>query len=93
MNFGKIVQVIGPTIDVEFEDGKLPDIYNAIKVEDKEKGINLVCEVAQHLGNNIIRAVALSSTDGLKRGMPVLDTSLPITVPVVLKHKEDYLIF
>lgn len=81
-NYGKIVQVIGPTIDCEFQSGKLPNIYNALTIKDEEKGINLVVEVASHIGDNVVRCVALSSTDGLVRGMKVLDTKGPITVPV-----------
>ena len=81
-NIGKVVQVIGPTIDAEFDSDKLPNILNALKVEDKEKGINLTVEVANHIGDNIVRCVALASTDGIVRGMPVRDTGGPITVPV-----------
>ena len=81
-NYGKIVQVIGPTIDCEFPSGKLPNIYNALTIKDEEKGISLVVEVATHIGDNVVRCVALSSTDGLVRGMKVLDTEGPITVPV-----------
>jgi len=75
---GKIVQVIGPIVDAEFPQGQLPKIYNAIKIPDK----NIVLEVAQHLGDNIIRAVSLGPTDGLSRGMNIEDTGLPISVPV-----------
>lgn len=82
MNYGKIVQVIGPTVDVEFSEGHLPAIYNALKIEDKSLNINLTCEVAQHLGNNVVRAVALSSTEGLRREMPVQDLCSSISVPV-----------
>ncbi len=82
MNYGTIVQVIGPTVDVRFPQEKLPPILNALKIEDKEKGISLVVEVAQHIGNDIVRCVAMSSTDGLVRGMKVVDTGSPITVPV-----------
>ncbi len=82
MNVGKVVQVIGPVVDVEFFSDELPQINHAIKIEDKEQGINLVTEVAQHLGDNIVRAVAMSSTDGLVRGMAAVDTGAPITVPV-----------
>jgi F-type H+-transporting ATPase subunit beta len=81
-NIGKVVQVIGPTIDAEFDSDKLPNILNALKIEDKEKDINLTVEVANHIGDNIVRCVALASTDGLVRGMPVRDTGGPITVPV-----------
>jgi len=82
MNYGTIVQVIGPTVDVRFPQETLPQILNALKIEDKEKGINLVVEVAQHVGNDIVRCIAMSSTDGLIRGMKVLDTGAPISVPV-----------
>jgi F-type H+-transporting ATPase subunit beta len=81
---GKIVQVIGSTFDVEFEEGELPEIYNAARVEAEHKGVklNLTGEVQQHLGGNRVRCVALGSTDGLVRGMPVLDTGKPVQVPV-----------
>lgn len=82
MNYGTIVQVIGPTVDVRFSQETLPPILNALKIEDKERSINLVIEVAQHIGNDIVRCVAMASTDGLVRGMKVLDTGKPITVPV-----------
>lgn len=82
MGRGKIVQIIGPTVDVQFAPEELPNILNAIRIEDKEKGIDLVCEVASHLGNNTVRCVALSSTDGLVRGMEAEDLGAPISVPV-----------
>jgi F-type H+/Na+-transporting ATPase subunit beta len=88
MSTGKIVQVIGPVVDVEFEPGKLPAIYNALLVQGVEnKDIfsysqKLTLEVAQHLGEAHVRAVAMAATDGLTRGMSVLDTGAPITVPV-----------
>jgi F-type H+-transporting ATPase subunit beta len=81
-NTGKIVQVIGPTVDVEFESGQLPAIYNALRIVDKEREINLTCEVSLHVGDNVVRAIAMTSTDGLVRGMDVIDEGLPITVPV-----------
>jgi F-type H+-transporting ATPase subunit beta len=81
-NYGKVVQVIGPTIDCEFPADRLPNIHNAIKVVDQEKGINLTAEVSMHIGDNVVRCIGLSSTDGLVRGMPALDTGGPITVPV-----------
>ncbi len=81
-NYGKVVQVIGPTVDCEFPADRLPNIYNAIKVVDKEKDINLTAEVAMHIGDNVVRCIGLSSTDGLVRGMPALDTGAPISVPV-----------
>src|ERR1700687_833860 len=83
---GKIIQVIGSTFDAEFEEGHLPEIYNALKVnsDDAAKGvrIRLTGEVQQHLGGNRVRCVALGSTDGLVRGMDVVDTGAPVTVPV-----------
>ncbi|HZX49119.1 MAG TPA: F0F1 ATP synthase subunit beta [Nitrospirota bacterium] len=82
MSYGTIVQVIGPTVDVRFQQEALPKILNALKIEDKDRGINLVVEVAQHVGNDIVRCIAMSSTDGLIRGMKVLDTGAPISVPV-----------
>ncbi|MBI5117075.1 F0F1 ATP synthase subunit beta [Candidatus Poribacteria bacterium] len=82
MNVGKVAQVIGPVVDVEFFTDDLPQINHAIKIEDKEKGIDLVVEVAQHLGDNIVRAVSMSSTDGLVRGMEAVDTGASITIPV-----------
>jgi F-type H+/Na+-transporting ATPase subunit beta len=82
---GKVVQVIGPVVDVEFADGKLPRILNALKVSNpsisKDKD-NLTLEVAQHLGENTIRAIAMDSSDGLVRGMEVRDTGTPIAMPV-----------
>jgi F-type H+-transporting ATPase subunit beta len=80
-NMGKVAQVIGPVVDVSFET-KLPPIYSALTITDAAKGINLTCEVAQHLGNNLVRTVALMPTEGLVRGMPVKDTGAPIKVPV-----------
>ena len=79
-NTGHIVQIIGPVIDIRFEDGDLPRIYNAIKIDNN--GINIVAEVIQHLGNQMVRCVSMSSTDGLVRGMKALDTGDPIKVPV-----------
>ena len=80
MSKGKLVQVIGPVIDVKFEK-KLPDIYNALEVY-KENGEKLVAEVHAHNGNNVVRAVAMSGTEGLRRGLEVVDTGNPIQVPV-----------
>src|ERR1043166_585494 len=81
---GRIVQIIGSTFDAEFEEGHLPEIYNALKIEADAKGasIRLPGEVQQHLGGNRVRCVALGSTDGLVRGMNVTDTGKPVTVPV-----------
>ena len=86
MNTGRIVQVVGPVIDVEFPPKSMPAILNALHIdgttdEGKVK-IHLAAEVMQHIGNNIVRAVAMSSTDGLVRGMEVVDTGAPISVPV-----------
>ncbi len=82
MEVGTVIQVIGPSVDVRFDSGKLPKLLNAIKIEDKEKNIDLTLEVAQHVGDNIVRCIALATTDGLVRGMKALDTGGPITVPV-----------
>src|ERR1044072_3501906 len=85
MNTGNIVQVIGPVVDVEFPDGeRLPKIYNALEIEYEVGGnpTKLTLEVQQHLGENWVRSIAMSSTEGLKRGMSVTDTGSPITVPV-----------
>src|SRR5262245_65030904 len=82
---GKIVQVIGPVLDVEFEAGHLPEIYNAlrIKASSKEAGeIDVIAEVEQHLGENRVRALARRPTDGMQRGMSVVDLGEPISVPV-----------
>jgi F-type H+-transporting ATPase subunit beta len=82
---GRLVQVIGPVVDIDFEDGYLPNIYNAIHIPRKSvegKDENLVVEVQQHLGENRVRAVAMDTTDGLVRGMKAIDTGHPILVPV-----------
>lgn len=81
-NIGRVVQVIGPVVDIEFPGGELPEIYNAIKIEDEESGIDLTCEVMQQLGDNRVRSVAMSSTDGLVRGMEAVDQRNPISTPV-----------
>jgi F-type H+/Na+-transporting ATPase subunit beta len=84
-NLGKIIQVMGPVVDVEFEQGKLPTILTALTISNPaindDEG-NLVVEVAQHLGDNVVRAIAMDVTDGLVRGMPVKDTGSPIMMPV-----------
>ncbi|MBX7246391.1 MAG: F0F1 ATP synthase subunit beta [Candidatus Sumerlaeaceae bacterium] len=82
MAIGKIKQVIGPTVDLEFPSDALPNILNAIKIDDNARNIHLTVEVAQHLGNNLVRCVSMQSTDGLVRGMDCVDTGAPITVPV-----------
>ncbi len=79
---GKVVQVIGPTVDLEFPSDQLPNILNAIKIEDASRGIDLTVEAASHVGDNLVRCVALASTDGLVRGMTAYDTGAPILVPV-----------
>ncbi|MEE9517297.1 MAG: F0F1 ATP synthase subunit beta [Candidatus Adiutricales bacterium] len=85
MNKGKIIQVIGPVLDVEFSDGQLPEILTALKITnpviDDTEG-NLVVEVAQHLGDNVVRCIAMDTTDGLVRGMDAEDTGAPIIMPV-----------
>jgi F-type H+-transporting ATPase subunit beta len=85
VNFGKVVQVIGPVLDVEFESEHLPELYNALRIREKSDAgaeIDVVVEVQQHIGRNQVRAVAMSSTDAVVRGMKVEDTGGPITVPV-----------
>jgi F-type H+-transporting ATPase subunit beta len=81
---GKIIQVLGSTFDAEFAEGHLPEIYNALHIDSDYKGVHLhlTGEVQQHLGGNRVRCVALGSTDGLVRGMKVVDTGKPVTVPV-----------
>jgi len=82
MNAGKVVQVIGPTVDVAFDPDNLPKIYNAIVIEDKARDIRLTIEAALHVGDNVVRCIAMDSTDGLVRGMSAVDTGAPISVPV-----------
>lgn len=84
MNKGRVVQVMGPVVDVKFESGQLPNLNNALKVAHRGENveINLVLEVALHLGDDTVRTIAMSSTDGLTRGTEVLDTGAPISVPV-----------
>ena len=82
MGIGKIVQVIGPTVDVQFSPEGLPAIYNALTVDSADPKRKLTLEVAQHTGDNTVRAIALASTEGLVRGMDVVDTGKPISVPV-----------
>ena len=78
---GKISQIMGAVVDVAFEDGHLPNIMNALSVDRGDEGI-LVLEVAQHLGDSMVRTVAMDSTDGLTRGVDVVDSGSPISVPV-----------
>ncbi len=85
---GSIVQIIGSTFDVEYDEGHLPDLYNAVKITESAPGglkIDLTGEVQQHLGGNRVRCVALGSTDGLVRGMKAVDTGAPVSVPVGLE--------
>jgi F-type H+-transporting ATPase subunit beta len=77
---GRVVQVMGAVVDVEFPPEELPEIYHALEVQRDDS--KLVLEVQQHLGNDWVRCVAMTSTDGLRRGLEVLDTGVPITVPV-----------
>src|SRR6188474_242289 len=83
---GKVVQVIGPVVDIEFADGHLPDIYNAVQIKTEGKAgeskVDIICEVEQHLGENRVRTVAMKPTDGMQRGMQAVDTGGPITMPV-----------
>src|SRR5256886_17687961 len=82
---GKVTQVIGPVVDVEFPAGSLPEIFTALTVSNRgisDKSDNLTIEVAQHLGENTARCIAMDSTDGLVRGQPVKNSGAPITVPV-----------
>jgi F-type H+-transporting ATPase subunit beta len=79
---GSIAQIFGPVVDVRFPAGSLPPIYNSLRVQDPGRGIDLTLEVAQHLGNDVARCVAMSTTDGCRRGMPVVDSGAPIAVPV-----------
>ncbi len=84
-NIGKVTQVLGPVVDAEFEQGKLPDIYSALLITNpaiSDEEDNLVVEVAQHLGDNVVRTIAMDVTDGLVRGQSVKDTGKPITMPV-----------
>jgi F-type H+-transporting ATPase subunit beta len=87
MNKGTILQVMGPVVDVKFENGQLPKIYNALRIQheaqnDADVDIDLTLEVALHLGDDTVRTIAMASTDGLVRGMEVIDTGAPISVPV-----------
>ena len=83
-NIGKIVQVIGAVVDVEFSDGNLPNIFTALEIQNPNNSDapDLICEVAQHLGDNVVRTIAMDATEGLVRGMDVVDTGKPIMVPV-----------
>ncbi len=82
MAYGKIIQVIGPSVDIRFPENEVPQLLNAVKVEIPESNIDLTLEVAQIIGNNTVRCIALSPTEGLSRGMKARDLGTPITVPV-----------
>ncbi|MBQ3918904.1 MAG: F0F1 ATP synthase subunit beta, partial [Oscillospiraceae bacterium] len=79
-NYGQVVQIIGAVVDIRFDKENLPKLLNAIEID--LNGNRLVCEVEQHIGDDVVRCVAMSSTDGLRRGTPAKDTGSPITVPV-----------
>ena len=79
-NIGTVVQVIGPVLDIRFADGELPNLLSAIEIENGDRKVT--AEVAQHIGDNVVRCIAMSSTDGLRRGIPAVDTGAPISVPV-----------
>ena len=80
-NIGKVTQIIGAVLDIKFSEGNLPEINDAIRIERKD-GTQLVVEVAQHLGDDTVRCIAMGTTDGLVRGMEAVNTGAPITVPV-----------
>ena len=79
-NIGKVIQIIGPVLDIRFESGSLPDLLGAIEIE--HEGKKVVCEVASQIGDDVVRCVAMSSTDGMSRGMDAVYTGTGITVPV-----------
>jgi len=79
---GTVAQLFGPVVDVRFPSGHLPAIFNAVTITDSERGLDVVLEVAQHLGNDVVRCIAMSTTDGCRRGMEAIDTGGPIMVPV-----------
>ncbi|MCG6139530.1 F0F1 ATP synthase subunit beta [Leptospira bourretii] len=87
MNKGKIKQIIGSVMDISFDSGNMPEIYNAVEIQSKVNGkdVTITAEVQQHIGDNTVRAISLQSTDGLKRGLEVVDTGAPISVPVGTK--------
>ncbi len=82
MATGSVLEVVGPVVDVKFPTNELPNIYNALKIEDSGRDIDITVEVAQHLGDDVARCISMASTDGLVRGMPAADTGAPISVPV-----------
>ena len=79
-HIGKVVQVIGPVLDIRFEDGQLPELLSAIEIQNGDKKV--VAEVAQHVGDNVVRCISMNATDGMVRGLDAVDTQSPITVPV-----------
>ena len=79
---GTVVQVIGPSVDIRFESEKLPKLFNAVRIQYPDQKIDLTLEVAQHIGDNVVRCIALAATDGLVRGMKAIDAGAPISVPV-----------
>ena len=84
-NIGKITQIIGPVMDIAFPVGQMPNIYNAVVIKGRNEAgqeLSVTCEVQQLLGDNRVRAIAMSATDGLMRGMEVTDTGAPLSVPV-----------
>jgi len=74
-NIGKVTEILGPVLDIKFEDGKLPNLLNAVTIEFGDK--KLTCEVMQHIGDSVARCIAMGSTDGLKRGLDAVGTPLP----------------
>lgn len=92
LNTGTILQIIGPVMDISFPSGKMPSIYNSLIVEGKSESgedLKVVCEVQQLLGDNVVRAISMSATDGLQRGVKVIDTGAALSVPVVLSLTFD----
>ena len=79
-NIGTVVQIVGPVLDIRFAENCLPELLSAIEISHGERTV--VAEVAQHIGDNVVRCIAMSSTDGLQRGIPAIDTGSAITVPV-----------
>ena len=79
-NIGTVTQIMGPVLDIKFPDGHLPDLLNAITVQNGDGDITV--EVAQHVGDNVVRCIAMASTDGMVRGAKAVDTGMPIQVPV-----------
>ena len=87
-NIGKVVQVIGPVVDIEFAPERLPDLLTAIRIQGDVEGnkTDLTVEAAQHLGNNMVRCVAMASTDGLQRGMEAVDLEDPFQCQLAPRH-------